>query len=186
MKKNIFVFDESIIGCNPALPLVMGEVKELTGGKNNVILTTEPGLGSVIPFSMTDGNTPFIAFIVRTKGLYKSGDLGFWLYPEAEKGDPNAPHRVFLSSESGYISTDLFSCIMDEFANWWTSTHPGQECYLICDNLIIHRNKEIVATAKRKGIHFLYIMPGSSYWFQVHDQQHFALLKKKKSWMRRT
>jgi len=64
MKKNIFVFDESIIGCNPALPLVMGEVKELTGGKNNVILTTEPGLGSVIPFSMTDGSTSFIVFIL--------------------------------------------------------------------------------------------------------------------------
>ena len=177
-KDNIFVFDETIIGCNPALPLVIGETKESAGRNNNVVLTTEPGMGSVIPFSMVDGSTPFRVLIVRTKELYKSKDPEFWLSPEEEKTDPNAPHRVFLHSESGYISIELFSCIMDEFAKWWTSAHPGLDCYLICDNLSIHRNEDIVATMKSKGIHFIYIMPGSSHWFQVHDHLPFAQLKK--------
>ena len=59
-EKNIFVFDETIIGCNPSLPLVIGERKESTGRNNNVVLTTQPGLGSAIPFSMVDGSTPFV------------------------------------------------------------------------------------------------------------------------------
>ncbi len=50
---------------------------------------------------------------------------------------------------------------------------------MISDNLRIHCNKRIVATAMSKGIHMLNIMPGSSHWFQVHDQQPFGLLKKK-------
>ena len=68
---------------------------------------------------------------------------------------------------------------MDEFTKWWTSTRPGLDCYLISDNLSIHRNEEIVADAEAKGIHMLNIMPGSSHWFQVHDQLPFAILKKK-------
>jgi len=176
--KNIFVFDETIIGANPSPPLVVGERKNSAGGNNNVIQTSESALGSFIPFSMVDGSTSFRVFILRTKEHYKSASPDFWLAPKAEKYSRNAPHRLFLSSESGYISTELFACIMEDFAKWWTTIHPGLECYLICDNLSIHCNKDIVADAEKKGIHFLYIMPGTSHWFQVHDQQPFAELKK--------
>ena len=47
------------------------------------------------------------------------------------------------------------------------------------ENLRIHCNNHIVATAMTKGFHTLNIMPGSSHWFQVHGQQPFCLLKKK-------
>ena len=48
---------------------------------------------------------------------------------------------------------------------------------MISDNLSIHRNDSIVATALRSGIHMLNIMPGSLHWFQVHDQVPFGTLK---------
>jgi len=67
---------------------------------------------------------------------------------------------------------------MDAFGNWWTTTHPGLDCLLISDNLAIHKNSVIVGKAKDRGINMLNIMPGSSHWFQVHDQQPFAILKK--------
>ena len=57
--------------------------------------------------------------------------------------------------------------------------NPGLHCFLICDNLSIHRNDTIVKTAMLSGIHMIYIMPGSSHWFQVHDQKPFGILKKK-------
>ena len=67
---------------------------------------------------------------------------------------------------------------MDDFTDWWRGTHIGLHCFLICDNLSIHCNYSIVKKAWKQGIHFLYIMPGSSHWFQVHDQTPFANLKK--------
>ena len=33
-------------------------------------------------------------------------------------------------------------------------------------------------TASKHGVHMLNIMPGTSHWFQVHDQLPFANLKK--------
>jgi len=53
------------------------DAKESAGRNNNVVLTTEPGMGSVIPFSMVDASTPFRVLIVRTKELYKSKDPEF-------------------------------------------------------------------------------------------------------------
>ncbi len=86
MKKNIFAFDESIIGCNPSLPLVIRELKEPAGGKNNVILTTEAALGSVIPFSMTDGSTSFIDFILGPRSYTNQGISGFGFTQRLRKG----------------------------------------------------------------------------------------------------
>jgi len=49
---------------------------------------------------------------------------------------------------------------------------------MVCDNLSVHRDYDIVEMARSKGIHFINIMPGSSHWFQVHDQEPFGILKK--------
>ena len=67
---------------------------------------------------------------------------------------------------------------MEEFVNWWKLAHPGLHCFLLSDNMKIHTNEAIVKTARKHGIHMLNIMPGTSHWFQVHDQLPFANLKK--------
>ena len=176
--KNIFVFDETIIGQKGTLPIVIGERRVSGGGTVNVCRPRERALGSYIPFSTLDGNTPFRVFIINEK------TCGKWMNPEtpivpiSEKGLRETPHRIFLSSETGYVTISLFNRIMDAFIEWWTTTHEGVDCLLISDNLAIHKNKSIVAKAKERGIHMLNIMPGSSHWFQVHDQQPFAILKK--------
>ena len=66
---------------------------------------------------------------------------------------------------------------MERFINWWSATRPGLNCFLVCDNLSVHRDYDIVEMARDKGIHFINIMPGSSHWFQVHDQEPFGILK---------
>ena len=60
-------------------------------------------------------------------------------------------------------------------------TRPGLDCFMICDNLRVHINSEIISNASSKGIHIFPIMPGYSHWFQVHDQFPFATLKNKMS-----
>ena len=139
-EKNIFVFDETIIGVSTSLPKAIGEAKPSSGRNTNMIKVKESILGSYIPFFMVDDNTPFSIFIVNSKDFPSSEDAEFTAAPAEEKGRRNSPHRVFLSSKTGYISTDMFDYIMKEFTKWWSSTRPGLHCFLICDNLTIHKN----------------------------------------------
>ena len=67
---------------------------------------------------------------------------------------------------------------MEEFNKWWKRFHPGIKCFLILDYLSIHSDDDIVRTAARHSVHMLNIIPGTSHWFQAHDQLPFANLKK--------
>ena len=55
----------------------------------------------------------------------------------------------------------------------------GSSLLYATDNLRIHTNNSIVKTARRHGVHMFNIMPGTSHWFQVHDQLPFEKKKKK-------
>ncbi len=117
--------------------------------------------------------------------IYKSEDLrkgtfsSIGLVLVEEKGLQDTPYRLLLESERGYLTLELFEYIMEEFTKWWTTTRPGLHCFMISDNLSIHVNDTIVSKARSQGIHMFNIMPGSSHWFQVHDQVPFASLKNK-------
>ena len=178
-QNNIVVFDESVIGDCVSQCKRLGEKTDFGGNNINVYETRESALGSYIPFSLPDGSTPFRVFIVKTGKKGKKFSTDTALVPKKEKAILRRPHRLFLSSETGYISSEQFETIMAEFASWWQATRPGLDCFMISDNLRIHCNKRIVNTAMSKGIHMLNIMAGSSHWFQVHDQQPFGILKKK-------
>lgn len=179
-KNNIVVFDETIIGDDVSLPLVIGERRKSGGGNLNVNQPRQGALGCYIPFSMPDGSTPFRVFIFKTGKLKKGQEIVDVLIPRNEFGLRNHPYRLFLASETGYLNIKLFKRVIEEFTRWWTTTRPGLECHLVSDNLPIHRNKPIVDYAESNGIHMHNIMPGSSHWFQVHDQEPFGSLKKKK------
>ncbi len=178
---NIVVFDETVIGDDVKVPVVIGERRKSGGGTINVSYTRELALGCYIPFSMPDGSTPFRVYIFRSGQLKENEGFLYTLSPDGERELRRVPRMLFLESEKGYLTTAHFKYIMDEFAKWWTESHPGLECFLLRDNLRVHTNKDIVAKALTKGIHMLNIMPGSSHWFQVHDQQPFGGLKKKMS-----
>ena len=177
-EKNIVVFDENVIGDGAYLPNVITERRMTGGGNANVIKSRMRALGSIIPFSIGDGQTPFRVFIINQKTCRDLMIPENPILPKAEKGLRDTPYRLFLSSETGYVSIELFRHIMDAFTYWWTTTRPGVHCLLISDNLAIHKNSAVVAKAKSNGIHMMNIMPGSFHWFQVHDQLPFAQLKR--------
>ena len=177
-KCNIVVFDETIVGDDFSVPIVIGERKDSAGGNINVVRTRELALGCYIPFSMPDGGTPFRVFIFRTGPNVRGNAFVPAYKPRKERGMRDQPERVFLQSEKGCLTIELFRYIMERFINWWTATRPGLDCFLVCDNLSVHRDYDIVEMARSKGIHFINIMPGSSHWFQVHDQEPFGILKK--------
>ena len=178
-KNNIVVFDETIIGDSVKLQKVIGERRDSDGGNIHVVLTREYALGCYIPFSMVDGSTPFRVFIlkVRRRDICE-GYVESWA-PDEEIGLRGQLYRLFFASETGCLTIEIFKCIMEKYAKWWATVNPGLACYMISDNLSIHRNREVVKIAKDNGIELLNIMPGSSHWFQVHDQLPFAVLKKK-------
>ena len=177
-KSNIVVFDETIIDDNGSLPVVLGEMKDSGGGSVNVVQTREFLLGCYIPFSMADGSNPFRVFIFRSGPNARGNAFVPSFSPKKEIGLREHSHRLFLQNKKGYITIELIKYIMDKFIEWWTSTQPGLHCFLICDNLTVHKDYHLVSSARRHCIHFINIMPGSSHWFQLHDQQPFGLLKK--------
>ena len=83
-------------------------------------------------------------------------------------------------SEDDLFTRDVFDYIMKEFKIWWTTTRLGPYCYLISNNLSIHRSEQLAGNALSCGIQRLNIMPGFSHWFQVHDQLPSGTLKKKR------
>ena len=107
------------------------------------------------------------------------------LVPDREeakkKGYSKEPERHYLSNDTGFLNKALFRYIIIKFAKWWKICHGLVDCFMIWDNLPVHTNKEIVAFAESMGIQLVFIMPGTSHWFQVHDQQPFGALKRKKT-----
>ena len=67
---------------------------------------------------------------------------------------------------------------MQRFIICWTASRPGIYCFLLCDNLSVHRDCDIIENARNKSNHFINIMLGSSHWFELHDQEPFGILKK--------
>lgn len=179
-KRNTFVFDETVIGDSNSPPVVIGERRKSGGGNINVLRIREKTLGCYIPFSMPDGTTPFRVFIFKSGSGKEGRILQHAVVPRAERKLRTRPYRLFLQSKKGFLTIPLFKIIMEEFIKWWTLLHPGLHCFLISDNLRVHRNDRIVKTASKYGVHMLNIMAGTSHWFQVHDQLPFANLKKKK------
>ncbi len=176
--QNIVVFDETGFGDSVSVPVVIGERRKSAGSNINVAETRHARLGTYIPFSLPDGTTPFRVFILKEKDLNTDGGMCTVLAPKNEIGLRGDPYRLYLASDSGFLNKTLFEYIIIEFAKWWNTTRSGLECFMISDNLPIHTNERIVSIAESMGIHMYNIMPGTSHWFQVHDQQPFGVLKK--------
>lgn len=143
-----------------------------------MIQTRESALGCFIPFSMPDGNTPFRVFLFKNDKMKETDSPKIVVAPDEERWIRGEPFRLFLFSKTGFLTNPLFKIVMEHFSKWWTTTRPGLHCFMLSDNLKIHRSVDIVRMARDKGIHLLNIMVGSSHWFQVHDQLPFAMLKK--------
>ena len=179
-EQNLFVCDETIIGDPVVKDLRVGERRKSGGGNTNMFQNRGKALGCFLPITKCDGTTPFRVFVSKEK---KSKRTAVSEAPTdfdiKVKGGPEL-QRLYTSNESGYITIPLFKCILDHFSKWWKQQNPGLFCYLVCDRLPVHVNDDVKKFAKARGIIIMAIMPGSSHWFQVHDQQPFGTLKKKK------
>ena len=110
-QNNIVVSDETVIGDCVSQCKSLGERTDFGGNNTNVYETRESALSSYFPFSLPDGSTPFQVFIVSPgkKGKDFSADTALIL--KKEKWRSRHPHRLFLSSEYSFISTEHFETI---------------------------------------------------------------------------
>ena len=168
-----------VIGDSLYVPVVIGERRNSGGGNINVLRIREKALGCYIPFSMANGTTPFRVFIFKSGCKREGTILAHAVTETAERRLRKCPHRVFLESEKGFLTAKLFKIVMEELVKWRKLANSGLHCFLLSDNLKNHVSKAIMKTACKHGIHVLNIIPGTSHWFQVHDQLPFANLKKK-------
>ena len=183
---NLFVFDETIIGDPDVKQVLVGERRTSGGGNVNVYEKRGTVLGCFLPFSRCDGTTPFRVFVSKDASL-KNSVVSEAEYEQISEVDCTPElQRIYTSSGTGYITIPLFKYILKSFNEWWNLCNPGLFCYLVCDRLPVHVNDDVKKFAREKRIHIIPIMPGSSHWFQVHDQIPLADLKKKKSFSKKT
>ena len=117
-KRNIFVFDETVIGDSNSVPVVIGERRKSGGGNINVLRIRQKALGCYIPFSMPDGTTPFRVFIFKSGSKKQGRILQHALVPREERKLRARPHRLFLQSKKGFLTNHLFKIIMEDFTKW--------------------------------------------------------------------
>ena len=102
------VFDESIVGDCAFLPKVITECRKSGGGNDNAAVSRRRSLGSILPFSMGDGNTPFRVFIINQKTCHDLMIPENPILPKAEKGLRDTPYRLF--SFPAIVVMSLLSC----------------------------------------------------------------------------
>lgn len=96
---------------------------------------------------MADGTTPFIVFVRREGKKRKHAGPKRQLEQNVEVIRIPTQYKLYLSSDTGYLTIPMFQCIMDHFTKWWTEGHPSFDCYLISDNLRVHINKSVIEFA---------------------------------------
>ena len=122
-KNNIVVFDETVIGDSGSLPKVFTVTRKSGGGNATVVQTREDILGCFIPFTLADGTTPFIVFIVKDTPWGTKGGDPILLRPTREMMLRKDKHILLLSSISFSAGIRSFSALSAAVAAaaWLTS-----------------------------------------------------------------
>lgn len=170
---NSFVCDETRIGRNPSGNLVV--LDTLLCHRNDVQPRGE-SLATLIPFTNFIGETPFLVLIYKHEGA--PGSKQTVHVPIGREGLRRSRHIMRLTSDTGYLTRELWADIMREFRAWWNSFHPGLELYLLFDNLGSHLDEDLIMKEMENLFYMWTIMKNTSHWFQVHDQYVFAVLKR--------
>jgi hypothetical protein len=136
--------------------------------------------GTFLPFVSASGELLVSYFILSTKFDEKNEISRPLILPSSfskTRNGPAAP-KIFFS-DTGYLNGEIWSLIMEDFANVWEQRHPGLHCCLIGDNLAIHRDLFVLKKALDKGIFLTFLVAGTTHWSQPLDNLIFACLKRK-------
>ena len=86
--------------------------------------------------------------------------------------------RVYTTTETGYLNISAMKFILDQFITWWCGRCGTRDVYLLSDNLAIHNNPDLVLYCLKRRVFLWSLVPGTSYWLQVHDNTPFGSLKR--------
>ena len=128
---------------------------------------------------MCDRSTSFRVFINLGDNSCITADSESEYEANAKVTETPTTYKLCVSSNSGYVTVPLFLCIMKHLVKWWDNRFPELDCYLLRDKLHVHINDKVLEFTEANSVYIETNMPGSSQWFQVHDQNPFANLKKK-------
>ena len=114
-KSGTHVFDEKIIDNSIYLLLVIGERRDSGGGNINIYQLREKALSCCVPFLVSDCCSSFSVNQLGARKLIQGQEILDVLVPDKEIEFHSQPHRVYLASETGYLTKELFKPVMEEF-----------------------------------------------------------------------
>src|SRR3989338_359940 len=122
-------------------------------------------VGALVPFISADGGVFMCFFVIKDK---KAHQLSL-VIPKESKHRRSWP-RQYAPTKSGFVEKRLQQETMDAFAREDPLIHPGLDCIVFMDNLILD--------LARKGAWVYLLPPNTTAWNQALDGTCFGNLKR--------
>lgn len=152
----------------------------------NVSITIDTTTLSLLPFVTAGGRCLMVAIVVKGKNFTKSEEQCDFHFV-ADQGPTRSSRRVsaapwsycYCVTKTGYINRQAYLACLRKFAELWQLHHPGLWCYVLADQLQVHKDAAIVKEMMGKKIFFLYFAKNSTHFLQPLDGDIFAAFKAK-------
>jgi hypothetical protein len=143
--------------------------------------------GTFLPFISATGEIIATYFIFSSKFNESATAEVSLTIPNVRNPTRSAPipYKI-IYTESGYITNEAFTEIMENFCQAWKEKHPGLNCLCIGDNLAAHRHLKILKNSLDNGVFMSFLVANTSHWSQPLDNLLFARLKQEISLLTNT
>lgn len=180
---NVVNADETLI-CNVGGSLECVRLSGAKKGQRSVLQERHSRAeGCVIPFVCSDGRILMVAWVLRGKVVANSQtvlQVGTGVSTLQRFERRGGPLHFYASSESGYVTTELWSEILNLFCQVWEDNNlHGLKCNLLLDNLAVHRNVGVMLRCATRNVVTWFMPPHTSHFLQPLDNLPFAMLKRK-------
>lgn len=173
-RHTVMNFDETTFEYSPGKCYV---VTKRGTEQNNVAHTKNMTRCSAMVFARANGQNFFSVLITQKRSDEADG---FFDPAQAGLDFPYVPMTYdirFYRNESGKIAQIDFHAILEAFADFWNSMHPGLVLWLFADQASCHVNPFTTVELYKKKIHLNFFPSDTSHFLQPMDNAPFAQLK---------
>lgn len=133
-------------------------------------------LRTLIPFLSANGKVLMVVLVY----VFPKSESKIQIHvPLAFENRKTPPFPVFIcTAPKGFVNIELWTSIMDTWAQQSFNNFYQKGSVLLCDNLSSHVNPEVVRSCYKKNVFIWTIPPHSSHFLQPNDNGSNAAIKK--------
>lgn len=153
---------------------------------DNVSIQVDTTKLSILPFVTASGKCLMVAIIVKAPKSVKD-DEDANVYLVLDQGEARASRRLsaapwqyyYCVTGTGYVNRAAYLACCRKFADLWQKHYPGLWCWVLADQLEVHKDAAIVKEMMEHHIFFLYFAKNCTHFLQPLDGLVFAAFKRR-------